>query len=57
MIVEAIVKYKDGNVETIHASGFVELFATIGKRDIESIDAYEIGVEDIRQGRRAEYVL
>lgn len=56
MIVEAVIKYKDGVVEMVHANDFVELFATIGERDIEKIDAYEIGVEDLRQGRGAGYV-
>ena len=51
MIVEAVITWKNGDVEKVHAHSFVELFKAIGDREIASIDAYEISARDIRQGR------
>lgn len=56
MIVEAVITWEDGVTETIRARSFVELFSAIGERKIKRLDAYEVGVKDIRQGRRARYV-
>lgn len=56
MTVEAVITWEDGRTETIHADDFVSLFNRIGKRNIKHIDAYEIDMKDIRQGRYAEYV-
>ena len=50
MIVEAVITWKNGDVETVHARSFVELFKAIGDREIASVDAYEISIRDIRQG-------
>ena len=51
MLVEDDIKWKNGDVETVHASSFVELFKAIGDREIASIDAYEVSIKNIRQGR------
>ena len=51
MLVEAVITWKNGDVETVHAGSFVELFKAIGDREIASVDAYEISARDMRQGR------
>ena len=51
MIVEAVITLKNGDVERVHAGSFVELFNAIGDREIASLDAYEISIRDMRQGR------
>ena len=52
-MVEAVITWKGGDTVTVHARGFRELFAAIGDREIEAIDAYEISIKEIRQGRCA----
>lgn len=50
-MIEAIIKYKTGETITVHANSFVELFTAGIWEDVEQVDAYMIGVEDLRQGR------
>lgn len=51
MLVEAVITWKNGDVEKVHAGSFVELFKAIGDREIASVDAYKISTRDMRQGR------
>lgn len=50
-MIECVITFKTGETQTIHARDWIELFNTIGSRDIARIDAYEVGVRGIRQGR------
>lgn len=51
MLVEAVITWKNGDVEKVHACSFVEFFKAIGDREIASVDVYEISARDMRQGR------
>jgi len=51
MLVEAVITWKNGDVEKVHARSFVELFKAIGDKEIASVDAYEVNIKSIRQGR------
>lgn len=52
-MVEAVITWKTGETVLVLARGFPELFAEIGSRGVKKLDAREINVEDIRQGRCA----
>ena len=51
MLVEAVITWEDGTTEVIHASDFLAIFKEIGEKRIKHIDAYEINLRDMRQGR------
>lgn len=52
-MVEAVITWKTGETVTVHAREFPDLFAALGDKGIQTLEAYEIDVTDIRQGRCA----